>query len=282
MTQQIRLLDRQETARAVEWAAEEGWNPGLNDADAFFASDPGGYWGLFEDGALLATISVVRYGGAFAFVGLYICRPDRRGEGLGYQLWESALGNANAGTLGLDGVVDQQLNYRKAGFALAHRNVRYGGTPVATAPDDPRLTGIGPEDVGAVLAYEAAARLFPAERRAFLRAWLDLPGSTSVALRDRSGAIEGYGTIRPCHSGFKIGPLFAAHAGDAMCLAQALIVRAGRGPVFLDPPEPNVPAVDLAKRLGLEPVFETARMYRGPAPDLAVDRIFGITSFELG
>jgi len=29
-------------------------------------------------------------------------------------------------------------------------------------------------------------------------------------------------------------------------------------------------------------VFETARMYRGAAPDLPVDRWFGVTSFELG
>ncbi|MEX1108827.1 MAG: GNAT family N-acetyltransferase [Dongiaceae bacterium] len=282
MTQQIRLLDRQETVRMVEWAAAEGWNPGLNDADAFSATDPGGYWGLFEDGAMLATISVVRYGAAFAFVGVYICRPDRRGEGLGYRLWQAALEGASAGTLGLDGVVDQQSNYRKSGFAFAHRNVRYGGTPVATAPDDSRLMRIGSNDVGAVVAYEAAARLFPAERTAFLRAWLDLPGATSFALRGRNDAIEGYGTIRPCRSGFKIGPLFAAHEDDALILAQALIAIAGHGPVFLDPPEPNAPAVDLAKRLGLEPVFETARMYRGPVPDLALDRVFGITSFELG
>lgn len=281
-TQQIRLLDRQEATRMVEWSAEEGWNPGLNDADAFYATDPGGFWGLFEDGAMLATISVVRYGAAFAFVGLYICRRDRRGEGIGYRLWQAALEGANAGTLGLDGVVDQQSNYRKSGFAFAHRNVRYGGTPVATAPDDPRLTRIGSNDVRAVLDYETASRLFPAERTAFLRAWLDLPGATSFALRGRDGAIEGYGTIRPCHSGFKIGPLFAATADDAMILARALIAQARPGPVFLDPPEPNAPAVVLAKRLGLEPVFETARMYRGPVPDLALDRVFGITCFELG
>jgi len=29
-------------------------------------------------------------------------------------------------------------------------------------------------------------------------------------------------------------------------------------------------------------VFETARMYKGPAPQLPVERIFGVTTFELG
>jgi hypothetical protein len=32
----------------------------------------------------------------------------------------------------------------------------------------------------------------------------------------------------------------------------------------------------------MTPMFETARMYRGRAPDLPLDRIFGITTFELG
>jgi hypothetical protein len=32
----------------------------------------------------------------------------------------------------------------------------------------------------------------------------------------------------------------------------------------------------------MSPVFETARMYKGAAPKLPLERIFGITSFELG
>jgi hypothetical protein len=47
-------------------------------------------------------------------------------------------------------------------------------------------------------------------------------------------------------------------------------------------PEPNAGAIALADRHGLKPSFEVARMYRGPAPDLPLERIFGITTFELG
>ena len=53
-------------------------------------------------------------------------------------------------------------------------------------------------------------------------------------------------------------------------------------PVFLDCPEPNRAAIDLATRYGLLPVFQTVRMYRGPAPDLLLSRTYGITTFELG
>jgi hypothetical protein len=62
----------------------------------------------------------------------------------------------------------------------------------------------------------------------------------------------------------------------------ALVAEAGGGEVFLDVPEPNAEAVALARAHGLAPVFETARMYRGAVRPLRSERIFGITSFELG
>jgi hypothetical protein len=52
--------------------------------------------------------------------------------------------------------------------------------------------------------------------------------------------------------------------------------------VQLDVPAPQAEAVALARRHGLQPVFETARMYAGPAPALPMQRLFGITTFELG
>ncbi len=122
---------------------------------------------------------------------------------------------------------------------------------------------------------------FPADRDAFLAAWLSAPGHVVRALVEK-GAVTGYGVLRPCREGAKIGPLFAATEADADLLFRALAAEAPPGPVFLDPPEPNAHAMALAERHGLTPSFETARMYRGLAPDLPLARIFGITTFELG
>jgi len=36
------------------------------------------------------------------------------------------------------------------------------------------------------------------------------------------------------------------------------------------------------KDLGLAPVFETARMYTSAIPPLRLERVFGVTTFELG
>ncbi len=275
----IRVMDRTDLDRALLWAAAEGWNPGLGDAECFQAADPDGFLvGCLGDEPV-ASISVVRYSAGFGFLGLYIVRPDRRGRGFGHRLWQEGMAYLDGCTVGLDGVVAQQPNYARSGFVLAHRNVRYGGTPGLQAPSDIRLQAIGPRLTEAVLTYDRS--LFPASREAFLRCWLWPESRAALAFVD-DGALKGYGVLRECGSGFKIGPLFADHEEAASLLLQALAAKADGAPVFLDLPEPNEAAVRLATRHGLAPVFETARMYRGPAPELPLARIYGITTFELG
>jgi len=40
---QIRAMQAHELARHIDWAAQEGWNPGLHDAQAFHGADPQGF-----------------------------------------------------------------------------------------------------------------------------------------------------------------------------------------------------------------------------------------------
>jgi GNAT superfamily N-acetyltransferase len=275
----IRVMTRQDLDLAIDWAAAEGWNPGLNDAECFQAADPAGFlMGCLGDEPI-ASISVVRYAGTFGFLGLYIVRPDRRGRGFGHRLWRAGMDSLGDRTVGLDGVVAQQENYRKSGFALAHRNVRFGGTPQVAAPRDEGLKRVSPEIVEAVLAYDRP--FFPAPREAFLRCWLKPEARDAFAFVE-DGIIKGYGVIRACRSGSKVGPLFADGEREADLLFRALASEANGDAVFLDLPEPNQAAVRLAARYGLSPVFETARMYRGPGPDLPLSRTYGISTFELG
>ncbi len=224
-----------------------------------------------------ASISVIRYGATFGFLGFYIVVPEHRGQGHGVALWRAGMARLESRVVGLDGVVDQQANYAKSGFVLAHRNIRFGGVVEVAAPDDPRL--VAPAGPDAVIAFDKP--FFPAPRARFMRAWLTAPGHVVRALVE-NGAVTGYGVLRPCREGAKIGPLFATSEADAETLFRALAAQAPPGPVFLDVPEPNAAALRLARRHGLSPSFETARMYRGAAPELPLAGIFGITSFELG
>lgn len=283
MTDKIRRLKSYEFPVAVEWAAKEGWNPGLSDADAFFNTDPQGFWAAFDKQGMAAVISSVQYSSDFGFVGFYICREDRRGTGLGYRLWQTALENTTARCVGLDGVVDQQDNYRKSGFELAHRNIRFGGIvrKGAVAQDD--LITLAVDDIGIIDAFEQSCDLFAESRIEFLRGWIGDARHTAIALKGPMG-IRGYGVIRPCREGHKVGPLFAQNAEDAETLFAALLAsrKTQDTKVFLDVPETNQAAITLAEAHAMVPEFKTARMYRGKAPVLDLAMTYGISSFELG
>ena len=272
----LRAMTAKEVTLALDWAAAEGWNPGLADAGPFAAGDPAGFLVGELDGALAATISVVNYDDRFAFLGFYIVRPDLRGRGFGWRTWQAGMAHAGARTVGLDGVVAQQDNYRKSGFVFAYNNIRYGGTVTTVA-----ASGTVPLSQ---LPFEAVARddatVFPADRPVFLRAWMAAPGHVGRALL-RDGRLAAWGVIRPCRTGRKIGPLVADDRAAAEVVFAALIGDAG-GEVFLDVPQPNREAAALAAAHGLAPVFQTARMYTGDIRPVALERVYGVTTFELG
>lgn len=278
MSRTIRTLARDEVETLVDWAAAEGWNPGLGDAVAFQAADPEGFIGAFVGGEMVAGISAVAYGDDFGFIGLYICRPDRRGEGHGKAVWDAGMARLGNRTIGLDGVVEQQANYRSMGFAPVYRTIRFVGASDVAAAADSEVRAIGPELIADILAYDG--RFFPGPRRLFLENWLRPPHMALAIVKD--GALEGYGVARRCQDGCKIGPLFSNGLDAASRLFAALANASGSGNIHLDVPETSG---DFAVRLtsaGFQPGFETARMYKGRAPQLAQSGVFAITTLELG
>jgi ribosomal protein S18 acetylase RimI-like enzyme len=275
-----RVMTAAEVALAIDWAAQEGWNPGLHDARTFRAADPEGFFVGELRGEPVASLSVVKYGAGFAFLGLYIVRPACRGRGFGWALWQHGMGCAAGRQVGLDGVVAQQANYRKSGFALAWRNVRCEGSGGAPVAPDAHVVQAAAVPFAALCAYDRP--FFPADRTAFLRQWLAQHDAAALAWMDE-GELRGYGVIRRCRNGCKIGPLLADTEAIADVLYLALAAWAQPGePLCLDIPQPNAAAVALAQRHGLRSVFETARMYTGTAPVLPMARLYGVTSFELG
>jgi hypothetical protein len=275
----IRTMRPDEIPLALDWAAAEGWNPGLADARCFAVPDPAGFLIGEAGGAPAATISCINYGASFAFLGFYIVREALRGRGYGLRIWNAAMKHAGARVIGLDGVVAQQGNYAKSGFRLAYANIRYGGVPAAIGAPPPGLVALNAIPFADVQADDAT--VFPAARPAFLRAWIDAPGHVGRALV-RDGRLAAWGVVRPCRKGRKIGPLVADDRAAAEAVLAGLLAGAGADEVFLDVPAVNREAVAVAGELGLAPVFETARMYTGEIAPLRLERVFGVTSFELG
>ncbi len=291
----FRLMRRDEVDLLVDWAAREGWNPGLHDAELFWATDPEAFLAAELDGELIGGGAITAYGDSFGFMGFFIVHPEHRGQGLGDALWhmrrDRLLGRLKPGaTIGMDGVFNMQPYYSAGGFVFSHRNPRFclevpaaagarAGTRPAAAPDGARIVPLAAVPFDTLCAYDRSC--FPAERRRFLAGWIAQPDALALAcLRDDS--LVGYGVIRRCRAGSKVGPLFADDARVAGALFDALAAFGADGPVYLDAPENNPDASALVRARAMTEVFGCARMYLGPMPAIRHERVFGVTTFELG
>lgn len=283
----IRRMQRAELDFAVELAAQEGWNPGLHDANCFYAVDPNGFLIGFLDNEPISCISVVKYPDNYSFLGFYIVKDGYRGQGYGYKIWQAGMDYLDGYTVGLDGVVAQIDNYQKSGFNLAYYNARYQGLALGGGPSG--LENI--VDLNTIAFEELAKydqRVFSSPRPAFLKQWISQPETIALGTQIND-QLAAYGVARKCREGYKIAPLFA----DNTNLAHQLFAELSRrlptaAPIFLDipPAEINAGPSQIVDEHNMTEVFTTARMYRPNAPDTKIDfplhKWFGVTSFELG
>ncbi len=280
---EIAPMTRAEADLLGDWAAEEGWNPGLADIDVAWGYDPGAFIALRKDGVLAGGASIIAYGGKVGFLGLYIMRRDLRRQGLGRIFWQELLRRQESrlepgAPIGLDGVFTMAPFYAADGFNLLYRDLRYEG--IATGKPDADAVALDQTGWDALLRYDAAVSGL--DRAKFMRSWLSVPGSKGFALLSDAGAITGYGFARPCRTGYKIGPLYANETEGADRLLETLLAAIAGAPVALDVPEPNENALQIAERRGWRQSFGCARMVRGTGGVVPVSRIFGVTSFEFG
>jgi len=276
----IRTMAREEVGTAIAWAADEGWNPGLHDAECFWPVDPEGFFCAEADGKVVGTIAVVNYDDRFSFFGLFIVEPAYRARGIGMHLYRHAMNHAGSRIIGADGVVAMLDKYeKKGGLFLHYNNARYEGTGGSRMPAG--LVAVRDVDFPSLVDFDAAR--FHSRRETFLRHWTSQPGHYGLAQLDENGEIIGYGMRRKCHTGHKIGPLFAKNRATAERILDGLIAGIPGEQFYLDIPVPNSDAVALVQDRKMNPVFYTARLYstKEPVP-LPLNEIFGVTTFELG
>jgi hypothetical protein len=73
-------LSERAAHQAIDWAAAEGWNPGVDDEERFLAADRDAFMATEVDGEIAGTVACALYGDAYAFIGFYIVRADLRGR----------------------------------------------------------------------------------------------------------------------------------------------------------------------------------------------------------
>lgn len=275
----IRQMTKSDLDLAISWAAKEGWNPGLHDRDAFYNTDSKGFFMGFFDDKPISCISAVSYGKDFGFIGFYIVHSDHRNKGYGIKIWNKAIDYLKTQNIGLDGVLAQQENYKKSGFKLAYRNIRYQGMVKKYEVKNDNLININTVPFNELVRYDY--QLFPVPRPKFLKYWIKEPESLTLGFL-KNDKLFGYGMIRKCVTGYKVGPLFADDKIIAENIFKKLNNFAVGSLIFLDIPEVNKEALKLVNKYKMKSMFETARMYTKQSPDININKVFGVTTFELG
>lgn len=276
----IRRMQENEVPIAIDWAKKEGWNPGLHDAACFYETDKQGFFIGLLDGEPIAVGSAVIYDDAFAFCGLYIVKEGFRKQGYGMKLTEERLKYVGNRITGIDGVVENVSIYARIGYVTSHKHIRYELTERFPFSPSKHIVDLNTIPFSEIEAFDR--QFFPAPRSKFLKCWvhqIDHYGC-GYLLKEK---LEGYGVIRKCFLGYKIGPLYASSLPVAKALFETLSSKAAAGPIYLDIPEPNKWAKSLVKDFKMKPKFEVMRMYRNGMPKInLLDGVYGITTCELG
>jgi hypothetical protein len=216
-------------------------------------------------------------------MGFFIVKPTYRGKGIGRELWfkrrDTMLSRLkNGAAIGMDGVVDMQKFYNKGGFEIAFRDERYelNGNKYEY---DANISVVEKSDYDEIIKYDAL--YFGLERPQFLKPWMEVKTTKSFKYSEQN-EIKGYITVRKAFKGFKVCPLFAENEYIAEELLKAALNHTAGDLLYLDIPVINSNATKLIKKYNGKYVFECARMYYGNPPEVDVNKIFGITTFELG
>ncbi len=279
----FRKLDKKGLKTLVEWAKIEGWNPGPYDAEVFWETDPDGFLGFYYNNSLVAGGSIVSYNGEFGFMGLFIVKPEYRNNGIGRKLWylrrnELIKRLKDNAPIGMDGVVDMQPFYQKGGFEIVFIDKRYEklGLKLEVSYN---ISLIEDSDFNKIVEYDK--QCFGYLRSRFLKPWLNIPGNKNYKYIENND-IKGFVVLRKASSGFKIGPLFADNDEIAEELYRACLNSAVGEPVYFDIPMINQGAVNIVQNYNAQCIFECARMYYKSLANFNIDKVYGVTTFELG
>lgn len=283
----IREMSENELNMVITWAEAEGWNPGNFDSRSYFALDQRGHFLLHLNQIPIGAISVVRYDNNLSFIGLFIVRPEYRSKGYGKLLWDHAMRQIEEVTkTGLYAVPKEIPRYQKSGFRDRYNNLRYYKVTSQNIENNSHLS----------VRIKSSASFFESlcdydqlhfghSRKKFFECLFKMPQTWAFVSLDSNKRVNGYGIIRPCKTGFRIGPLYSDNIDSAKDIFRMLLTNIPGQNFIVDIPSRNAFGEVFAHYFNLErmPDFDTAAMFKGAEPsEIDQSKCYGVCSLEFG
>jgi len=254
---------------AVDWAAAENWNPGINDADIYYSTDPSGfYMGVYKDRPI-GFIFSIGYDTDFTVAGVFIVQKEFRNKRIGVELGLKFLEKLNGKNIAINAVQNKVRLYEFVGFKPAFDITRffYIKSDNFNIRDKIGLLKITKFDddfsfFGELTKYDRLC--FPTDRRELLKKWIYQPQSFGFCVTNQENSVCGYGVLRKAVCGYRFEPLYADNYEIAEIIFLNALNHINIGePVFIDIPMNNAAAVKLANNYGFKKIFNLIRMYSG-------------------
>lgn len=240
-----------------------GWNQLSRDWEIFLTLDPLGNRVCVHDGSVVGTVTTIRYGDHFSWIGMVLVDPAHRRKGIGLALLGQAvqlLKNENC--VKLDATPAGRQVYLKLGFEDEYELSRMSASSINIQHliSSPAATALAADELEIVRSFDR--EVFGADRMALL-SWM-LDGAPELAFKVLEGnRLKGYCFGR---SGFRyahIGPVVATDAEVAKALVSAALKQYGNKPVIVDVPHHDASWRSWLESVGFSELRPFIRMYRG-------------------
>ena len=264
-----------------------GWNHVAHDWELFLASSPDGCRvAVDESDNVIGSVATIRYGDAFAWIGMVQVDPLWRGAGIGTGLLKASLDILHDVPVArLDATPAGRPVYVHSGFIEEYGLQRMQCPAAGTAKFEKGAVPLfGPEPMSEVDLREVSRedrRAFGADREVLLHAFRRNAPEYAWVIRGGAG-IDGYVFGRKGYAFEHIGPLVARDDAAAGALVAACLSARPDRPFIIDVPlrEPWVAWLS-ANHFSVQRSF--IRMARGERRFRdGLDNMFAIAGPEFG
>ncbi len=255
----LRRMTAGDIPAGARFAQIAAWNQTRSDWEMFLRASPEGCFVAEAEDEVVGTVATISYEGRFAWIGMVLVHPERRGKGIGRKLLKAAidyLTDCRIPCIKLDATPQGKPLYAKLGFAgeLEIERWELQRSPQSNPAASP---GVVTEE-----ALDQDHEVFGADRSSLLRAIAnEHPGFVLKSLRQ--GKLAGYSFGRRGALADHLGPWVARDEFSARELLDKFLNRSGGARIFVDAPTSNPWAINLLRQHGFRFSRPLTRMYRG-------------------
>jgi len=255
----LRMMTPDDIPAGLRLKEIAGWNQTRGDWERFLFASPQGCFVAEADGEVAGTAATISYEGRFAWIGMVLVDPARRGQGIGSKLLEKAiayLDGCGIPSMKLDATPQGKLLYEKLGFVTEYELERWQ-LQRTRAPDAPVVAGSLTQEM-----LDKDREVFGADRSTLLRS-IALEHPALVLQTRTQGKLTGYSLGRHGALADHLGPWVAQDKASARSLLDEFLLRSRGQRAFVDGMKSSPWAVTLLRERGFQFSRPLTRMYRG-------------------